>query len=75
MREIVDGGRVECYSGSAYAEHPTAFYWQGEYVQVKDIIRRWREPGVMCFHVRTTTDQLFDLAYDERGDFWLISQP
>ncbi len=69
------GGLVKCYSGSVYADHPTAFYWQGQYLQVNDVIRRWREPGKKCFLVRTAGDQLFELTYDEQADFWWITCP
>ncbi|UCH59926.1 MAG: hypothetical protein JSV61_00200 [Anaerolineales bacterium] len=73
MRENEVGGFVECYSGSVYAEHPTAFYWQGIHLQVQEVIRRWREPGKMFFLVRTAGDELFELTYDEQADLWLIA--
>lgn len=44
---------VECYSGSQYAERPTALTWEGERLEITAIVKRWRRPEERCFRVRT----------------------
>jgi hypothetical protein len=48
---------VECHSGSEYAERPTSLYWQGERLEVSEVINRWRTPDGIVFRVNTITDQ------------------
>ncbi|NMC79682.1 MAG: hypothetical protein GYA59_10015 [Chloroflexi bacterium] len=64
---------VECYSGCEYAERPTALIWQGERLEIAEILKQWRQPGERCFRVRTQDDRLFELAYDESLDQWRIN--
>ena len=47
---------VECHSGYEYAERPTALYWEGDRLEVAEILDRWRIPGAHCFRVRTADD-------------------
>jgi hypothetical protein len=65
--------RVECYSGSTYAERPMAFYWEGQRLEVERILARWRTPAASCFRVLTRGRQrIFELRYDESADTWHI---
>lgn len=64
---------VECYSGSEYAERPTALTWQGVRLEIAEILKRWRQPGERCFRVRTQDDRLFELIYVESLDQWRIN--
>jgi hypothetical protein len=66
------GQNVECYSGSEYAEYPIAFEYQGERLQVTEILRRQRSPTGKSFRVRPAHSLIFELHYDEAGDVWLI---
>jgi len=71
---------VECRSNSEYAERPLAVYWQGERLEVAEIISRWRTPQGKWFRIRTRKllskeDQIFDIFYNEANDAWQISQP
>jgi hypothetical protein len=64
---------VECLSSSTYAERPLAFYWQGQRLEVEEILTRWRAPLAICFRVLTRGSQrVFELRYDESADTWLI---
>lgn len=63
---------VECRSDSEYAERPLALIWQGERLEVVEILSRWREPGKKVFLVRTTHEKRFQLTYDEFLDQWEI---
>lgn len=64
---------VECYSGSQYAERPTALTWEGERLEITAIVKRWRRPEERCFRVRTRDQRLFDLFYNEALDQWRIN--
>ncbi len=66
---------VECHSGYEYAEKPIALAWQGQRLEIADILARWRIPGVKCFRVRTADGQIFELFYGELYDEWRINQP
>ncbi|MGW8250160.1 MAG: hypothetical protein ACWGO1_05925 [Anaerolineales bacterium] len=63
---------VECRSDSTYAERPVAFTWAGSRLDVSEIVRRWRSPGVRGFRVRASTGGSFELLYDEHNDTWSI---
>ena len=63
---------VECYSGQTYAERPLAIYWEGERLEVIEILTRWRFPRGRKFRVRVEDDQVFELSYDEVLDHWQI---
>lgn len=66
---------VECHSEYEYAEKPIAFWWQGQRLEIRQILDRWRVPGGKCFRVRTEDDQIFELFYGELFDEWRIYQP
>ena len=59
---------VECYSGSAYAERPTALTWQGQRIIIAEILSRGRTPGAKWFRVRSEDGQVFELSYAEAVD-------
>jgi hypothetical protein len=66
--------QVECYSGSAYAERPIAFQWEGQRVTINDIQERWRLPGRLCFRVGVEDGRRFELFYTELNDVWEINE-
>jgi hypothetical protein len=59
---------VECHSGSAYAERPTALTWQGQRLIVAEILSQGRTPQVKWFRVRTADGQVFELSCSEATD-------
>jgi hypothetical protein len=63
---------VECHSGTDYAERPKALVWEGQRLEVVEVLARWRIPGSRCFTVRTADDQAFELVYSELEDSWSI---
>lgn len=66
---------VECHSDFEYAEKPVALTWKDQRLEISDIVERWRIPGAICFRVRTTDGQIFELFYGELYDEWRIHQP
>ncbi len=67
-----DDTRVECYSGTRYAERPVSFVLLGHEHSVKDVVKSWRSPSGLHFHVRTEEDECFELTYDQRTDGWSV---
>lgn len=65
---------VECYSGAAYGERPTALYWKGERLVISEIDSGWRIPGGRKFRVRTEDNRAFELFYGELYDEWRIHE-
>jgi hypothetical protein len=56
---------VECHSGSAYAERPTALTWQGRRHIIAEILSQGLTPQAKWFLVRTAVGQVFELSYIE----------
>ena len=56
---------VECHSGSAYAERPTALAWQGQRLIIAEILSQGRRPQARWFRVRTVDGQVFELTFGE----------
>ena len=66
---------VECRSDTEYAERPIALYWQGQRLEIVEILARRRNPAGKGFRVRTADDQVFELTYNEVDADWQIQQP
>ncbi|KAF0109220.1 MAG: hypothetical protein FD146_264 [Anaerolineaceae bacterium] len=63
---------VECHSGFTYAEKPVALTWDGQRLEIDEILAAWRTPGERCFRVRTRGLRVFDLVYREAENDWQI---
>jgi len=63
---------IECHSGYAYAERPVALTWEGQRVEIVEILVQWLTPDMKCFRVRTNDGQEFELSYREATDEWQI---
>jgi hypothetical protein len=64
--------QVICRSSSEYAEQPTGLVWEGNHVQISEIVSRGRIPEGKIFRVRTSDERIFDLTYDQLRDEWQI---
>lgn len=63
---------VEAYSSYAYAVEPRAYTVRGERHLVQSIIRSWRTPGWIHFHIQDDRENVLELRYDERQDSWWL---
>ncbi len=68
------GDQVECRSDFTYAQRPVAFYWQGERLEVAELVTQSRSPTGFSFRVRTVESGIFDLDYDINTDEWSVHQ-
>ena len=66
---------VECYSGYAFAERPTAFVWQGRRYLIEEVLNQWRSPEGPGFRVLTAEGMQFELTYDATQDRWYLRSP
>lgn len=62
---------VECASSAAYADRPTALYWEGKRLPVEKIVSRWSAPNGQYFLV-VAQAQLFEICYQPSSDGWQI---
>lgn len=65
---------VECYSGSRDAERPIAVHWQGQRLDVVQVLRSWRTPNGPAFEVLVASDHRLRLELDENSDCWCVSE-
>ena len=63
---------VECRSDSNYAERPLSLIWDGQRLEIAEIISRWRGPAEKGFVVQTADKKVFELTYWELPDEWKI---
>jgi len=63
---------VLCYSGLEYAERPIALHWQGQRLDVEKVLDSQKIPNGKRFTVLVSTQQVFELTYDELEDQWQI---
>ena len=70
---LMEHNPVECLSGHTYAERPIALWWEGERLNIVEIVARWRIPGGYRFRVQAEDDQIFELCYSELQDEWQVS--
>lgn len=63
--------RVECYSGSTYAERPRVICWGEERFEVLCVLYRWRTPDETGFIVETVGRKLIELhSIAATGRWW-----
>jgi hypothetical protein len=65
---------VECRSDAAYGERPQRFTWQGQRLEVAEIVERWRSPQGWGFRVKAGQVRDFELFYDEMLDQWTVTE-
>ena len=63
---------VECHSSSAYDERPIALTWEGQRLEIIEILADWRTPDEHRFRVRTSDLRTFELAYRAAEHEWQI---
>ena len=66
--------QVECRSDFTYAQRPVAFYWQGEHLQVAEVLSQTQSPRGYSFRVRSEELGIFELNYDINTDQWSVHQ-
>jgi hypothetical protein len=63
---------VEAYAGYTAAERPRVVVWQGERIEVAEVLSRARLPGGHWFKVRARGGEVFGLTYTSATGEWDI---
>ncbi len=73
--------RVACYAGATADETPRRFVWEGQIVEVIEVLDRWYQveskpewPRADYFKVRATNDREYLLKHDLESDEWFLGQ-
>jgi len=62
--------QVETYSGSRLHERPRRFTWEGEWLQVRQVLKTWYDPENLHFQVAAENGRVFLLRYARPRDTW-----
>ena len=66
------GSQVETYSGASLHERPRRFTRGGDWLTVRRLLERWREPGLLRFKVVAEDQRLYLLSYHLLEDAWEV---
>lgn len=71
--------QVECYAGQKADETPRRFRWEGEWVEVLEVVDRWHQieskpewPRADCFKVLDSDQRQYLLKHDLETDAWYL---
>jgi hypothetical protein len=70
--DLARRGQVETYSGSRLHESPRRFRLGEAWLEVGEILARWRRPGDLGFKVRASDGRLYLLTYRPETDTWEV---
>jgi hypothetical protein len=73
--------QVECYAGTKADETPRRFIWEGQTLEVGEVLDRWYQveskpewPRADYFQVRAANDREYLLKHDLESDEWFLGQ-
>jgi hypothetical protein len=73
--------RVECYAGAKVDETPPRFSWEGQTLEVGEVLDRWYQveskpewPRADYFKVRAASNREYLLKHDVESDEWFLGQ-
>jgi hypothetical protein len=64
--------QVETYSGSRLHERPRRFTWEGQWLEVGQVLATWYEPQSLNFQVAAGDGRIFLLQYDPEAEAWTV---
>jgi hypothetical protein len=62
--------KVRCLAGSRADERPIAVLVEGKEIEIRAILKSWREPDYLYFRVETGNGRTFELRHHEHADYW-----
>ena len=73
--------QVECYAGAKADETPRQFIWEGQTIEVGEVLDRWYQmestpewPRADYFKVQAANDSEYLLKHDLESDEWFLGQ-
>jgi hypothetical protein len=64
--------RVRCYAGASYPERPVAFEWEGDWLDVCEVLWQARTPEGLVFDVCAEDGKQYRLVWKEVKDEWTV---
>ncbi len=61
---------VSCHSGYRADEYPVRFVLDGHFIQVVEVLNRWRSPEFRYFKVRGEDERVYLLRQEPCRDTW-----
>lgn len=68
------GAEVESYAGYDYPERPRALIWEGQRLEVCEVLAQASRPEGRWFRVKTGDERVFDLLYHHETACWEIAE-
>jgi len=65
---------VRCLAGYRANERPISFLVEERQIEIRAILKSWREPDYLCFKVETQDGCVYDLRYHEHEDYWQVRE-
>lgn len=65
---------VEAYAGASYPQRPSAVWWEGERLEVEQVIRSWRTPDALHFRVELQILGETTLSYNYQSEAWSLDR-
>ncbi len=72
---------VECYAGSKADETPRRFTWEGQVIEIAEVLDRWYQvesqpewPRADYFKVRGVDEREYLVKYDLESDQWYLGR-
>lgn len=66
--------QVETYSGARLHERPKRFLWQGNWLEVREIVASWQTPDYLSFKVKAEDGRTYLLRWHRQWDAWDLSR-
>jgi hypothetical protein len=63
---------VRCYAGVSCPERPVAFEWEGQWLEVVEVLRHARTPEGLLFDLLAQDGRRYRLNWDANQDGWRI---
>ena len=64
--------KVRSYAGASYPERPVAFEWEGQWLEVSELLRQARTPEGLRFAVLAEDGRRYRLDWGAKTDEWAI---
>jgi hypothetical protein len=65
---------IRCWSGYKAIEKPISFHVDDRQIEVRTILKSWREPDCLCFRVETDDGRVYELRQNEYEDSWQVRE-
>lgn len=62
--------QVSTYSGYKANERPVYFFLEGSKIDIREILKQWKDPEYDCFTVRGANQKRYLLKWERARDRW-----